>query len=89
LLKICGVAEAHNVPVSIHNFGTGVGLAATLHVIAASPAADLLEFDADGWALYEPLLAQDLEVENGRVAVPDGPGLGVELPDAVVEYEID
>ncbi len=89
MLKICGLAEAHNVPVSIHNFGTGIGLAATLHVIAASPAADLLEFDADGWALYEPLLADDLAAEDGRVAVPDGPGLGVNLPDGVAEYEID
>lgn len=89
LLKICGLAEAHNVPVSIHNFGTGIGLAATLHVIAASPAADLLEFDADGWALYEPLLANDIDIENGRVAVSEGPGLGVELPDGVSEYEID
>jgi L-alanine-DL-glutamate epimerase-like enolase superfamily enzyme len=89
LLKICGVAEAHNVPVSIHNFGTGIGLAATLHVVAASPAADLLEFDADGWALYEPLLADGIDLTDGRVSVPEGPGLGVSLPDAAAEYEID
>lgn len=89
LLKICGVAEAHGTNVSIHNFGTGIGLAATLHVTAACPAADLLEFDADGWPLYEPLLAEDLRVEGGRVSVPDGAGLGVRLPDGIDAYEID
>ncbi|MFB6310639.1 MAG: mandelate racemase/muconate lactonizing enzyme family protein [Salinirussus sp.] len=87
MLKIFGIADAHNTNVSIHNFGTGIGLAATLHVSAASPGIDLLEFDADGWPLYEPLLADSLQIENGMVAVPEGAGLGVELPDEIDDYE--
>lgn len=36
--------------------------------------------------LYEPFLASPLGVDDeGRVAVPTDPGLGVELPDDVVE----
>ncbi len=52
----------------------------TLHMLAAIPnAGDYLEFSIEPteWArgLYEPAL----EVADGKVAVPEGPGWGVEI----------
>jgi L-alanine-DL-glutamate epimerase-like enolase superfamily enzyme len=76
---ICRAALHHGVIPSPHNFSSGVGLAATLHLMAALPEAEWLEFDPTGTAIYEELFLEPLQVERGRVRVPTGPGLGVRL----------
>jgi len=89
--KICGLAGAYNVVPTPHNFSTGVGLAATMHVLASSPEAEWLELDVTGYDLYEPFLIGGIDIDDdGRVALPTEPGLGIELPDEIVEeYEIE
>ncbi len=67
-----------------HNFSSGVGLAATLHLMAALPETQLLEFDPTGTAVYEELFIEPLVVEGGCVHVPRGPGLGVRLTEEVL-----
>lgn len=86
--KICAMAEAFGVTCSPHCFTTGIGLAATMQVMAAAPNAGWLEFDVTDFPLYESLFVGRLSVDDeGRVEVPTDPGLGVELPDDVVaEY---
>ena len=83
--KVAALAEAFNRVVSPHNFSSGVLLAATLHFMAATPNADLLEFDVTGTAIYDELLAEPLKVNRGVVDVPQRPGLGVVLTDEVRE----
>jgi L-alanine-DL-glutamate epimerase-like enolase superfamily enzyme len=84
--KICSLAGAFDVTPTPHSFSTGVGLAATLQVMACTPETEWLELDVTGYDLYESLLASPLEVDDeGRVAVPTDAGLGVELTDEVVE----
>jgi o-succinylbenzoate synthase len=68
-------------------FETGVGLAALLHLIAASPeitwACGLATLDR----LVDDLLREDLPVRSGMMAVPGGPGLGVNLDrTALLQY---
>lgn len=88
--KVCALAEAFDVTVAPHNFATGVGLAATLQVIAASPACEWLEFDVTGFPLYEAFLGNDLELDDGQVTIPTATGLGVELPEEVLaDYGIE
>lgn len=82
--QICAAAQQHGIIASPHNYSSGVGLAATLHLMAALPETQLLEFDPTGTAIYEELFTQPLVVEKGKVRVPDGPGLGVRLTDSVV-----
>nr|MCH9674010.1 mandelate racemase/muconate lactonizing enzyme family protein [Gammaproteobacteria bacterium] len=43
--KICADAAHHNIVASPHNYSSGVGTAATLHLMAAMPDTQLLEFD--------------------------------------------
>jgi L-alanine-DL-glutamate epimerase-like enolase superfamily enzyme len=64
--RICLQAERHGVACSPHNFSSGVGLAATLHLMAALPQTRLLEFDPTGTAVYEELFAEPPHVERGR-----------------------
>ena len=79
--QICQAARAHGVIASSHNFSSGVGLAATLHLMAALPETELLEFDPTGMAIYEELFVEPLRLEAGHVYVPTAPGLGVRLTD--------
>ena len=83
--KICALAEAYDVTSTPHNYSTGVGLAATLQLMACTPATAWLEFDVTEYALYEDLLVSPLAIDDGRVTVPTDPGLGVHLPDDIVE----
>lgn len=83
--QICAAAERHGVTVSPHNYSSGVGLAATLQLMAALPETTLLEFDPTQTAVYEELFIDPLIVERGHVRVPTRPGLGVRLADAVLE----
>lgn len=79
-VKAAGVCETFQLGVAVHSSGElGIQLATMLHLGAVIPN---LTFAAD--AHYHQL-ADDLIVggrmpyKNGMIAVPDGPGLGVEL----------
>lgn len=79
--RICAVAAAYGIAVSPHSFGSGVHLAATLHLMAATPNTRLLEYDVARMSLMDELFVEPLRVEGGDVIVPDVPGLGVHLSD--------
>jgi L-alanine-DL-glutamate epimerase-like enolase superfamily enzyme len=83
--QICQAAARQGIVPSPHNYSSGVGLAATLHLMAALPETQLLEFDPTETAIYEELFVEPLVVARGEVRVPTGPGLGVRLTDAVVQ----
>jgi len=88
--KVCALAAAHGTVVSPHCFTTGVGLAATMHVMAASPACEWLEFDPTDFPVYEAVFETPPALEDGRIALPEEPGLGVSLDEAVIgEYRVD
>ncbi len=83
--KICTLAAAWNVAVVPHSFYFGPGLAATLHLIAATPGLAWVEYP--GGELETPILTAPIRATEGSVAVPGGPGLGVEInEDAVQRY---
>jgi L-alanine-DL-glutamate epimerase-like enolase superfamily enzyme len=89
--KICAMAEAFNVTVTPHSYTTGVGLAATIHMIASSPCCQLLEYDVTPYPLFDDLLVSSLDFDHrGRVKLPTSPGLGVRIPDELVEeYSVE
>ena len=63
-----------------HFFAGGVALLSSLHVLAAAGGTGLLEFDCWPNANRELVIGDLLPVEDGRVPVPTGPGLGA-TPD--------
>jgi len=75
--RIGQYADDHAIMVVPHGWNTGVGLAADLHLAAASANA--------GWVEYltpEPYMddvfAKAPQLEEGYLRVPEGPGYGVE-----------
>jgi L-alanine-DL-glutamate epimerase-like enolase superfamily enzyme len=81
--KIAVLAQAANLPIAPHSFYFGPGLAATLHV--AATLAGNLPVEIGTGDLATPFLARPLEALDGWIDVPDGPGLGVEINEAVID----
>jgi galactonate dehydratase len=82
LREIAAMAEAYHLAVAPHNYNsTTVGLAATVHAAAGMPNFLITEyfvnFEEAGRAIARPLLV----VENGFIALPTGPGLGIDLDE--------
>ncbi len=84
-------AECFGVGLSMHsNSHLGISLAAMVHVAAATPH---LTYACDThwpWKTADVIAPGALEFADGAVAVPDKPGLGVELdPDALARAHED
>lgn len=82
MLAIAGVAEAAFLPIAPHNASGPIATAATLQVAAVIPNLLVQEMFAPLDAPWRDLVAgPPIVVEDGRVAIPDGPGLGIELDE--------
>ena len=87
--KIAYMAHEANRLCVPHAFRTGVLVAASLHLIASVPNAPFLEFSVTESRLRKELLTTPFKVVQGRVTVPTGPGLGIEInPDAIKAYSV-
>ncbi|MCC6443554.1 MAG: mandelate racemase/muconate lactonizing enzyme family protein [Armatimonadetes bacterium] len=67
-----------------HSFTTYINIAASLHVLATLPEAPFLEYSMAPSAIREEMTHETFPVENGLVALPQGPGLGVHLDEEVL-----
>jgi L-alanine-DL-glutamate epimerase-like enolase superfamily enzyme len=83
--KIGELARAHDVEVVPHCFSTGVLVAACLQLVAALHRPTYSEYSVAESPLAGGLLAQPLSLRDGKLLVPSGPGLGVELDEELVE----
>jgi len=82
--RIADIADAYYVPVAPHNVSSPLGMAAACHVMASVPNFLLLEFHAREIPWWDDLCDGDKPfVRDGWMAVPERPGLGVELNDKV------
>ncbi len=81
--KICDMANAYQIGVQAHVCGTPISVAAGLHLESAIPNFTIHETHV--LSLSDELLSwgdTDFTPVGGRIAVPDTPGLGVELTKA-------
>ena len=85
--RIGWMAEAYGVKLIPHGWNTAIGLAADLHLAAALPATDLVEY-IGGSVYVDELAAGGWHLDaDGLLAIPQGPGLGLQLdPEAVARY---
>ncbi len=85
--RIAWIALDHGVRFVPHGWNTAIGLAADLQLVSAFPQAPLVEY-LTGSRYIDALAATPWRLdEDGMLAIPDGPGLGVELnPDAVERF---
>lgn len=87
---IAGAAEHHGIRVAPHNPHSPIATAAALHVDLAT--ANFLIQEIAGteffgaWNLRDYMDIEILEIENGHIAMPTKPGLGVSVSDELFEH---
>ncbi|MFJ9626172.1 glucarate dehydratase family protein [Streptomyces sp. NPDC101175] len=85
--ELAAVCEAFGIPLSMHsNSHLGISLAAMTHVAAAIPNLDHSCDTHYPWNKADDIVVPGvLELKDGAVEVPTGPGLGVELDHDALE----
>ena len=69
----------------LHAWSTGIIKAATLHVLAAMEEAEYFEYCVQTTELNQRLVAERFPVVGRLRRDPDGPGLGIEIDEDVLE----
>ena len=83
---LVGVSRAISVSLLVGSHRElGVGTAANLHLAAGYDVTLPAELSSSD-ALEHTLLCEPFDVRHGRMSVPSGPGLGVELDDDAVRH---
>jgi len=83
--KIVHMAELANVLVIPHSWSSDLLTAASLHLNAFQRRAVFVEFNTSQGPLSRVMVKQPLKMVNGYVAVPCGPGLGVEVNEETLD----
>ena len=79
-VRLCHLAQAYNVPATLHDCTGPLTLLAGLHVSAAVPGCCYQEtVRAHIRTFYKDLMDTNVEIANGHALLPRGPGLGARL----------
>lgn len=91
---VADMARAWGSRISPHVWGGAISLAAAIQLLASVPDSPhtenvpeplWLEYDRGANDLRDRLLTAPIAPEGGRIAVPTGPGLGVDVDEAALE----
>ncbi|HXD33696.1 MAG TPA: mandelate racemase/muconate lactonizing enzyme family protein [Pyrinomonadaceae bacterium] len=83
-LAVSQAAHANGLRVALHYWGTPVALAASLHLAACLPEGEdspLIELDCTPNPLRDILGGPWMELRDGTLAVPKGPGIGLRVDE--------
>ena len=87
--KIAQLAATHQLALAPHCWGSAFSFMAGLHLAFASPAATVIEFSLGANPLLHELVEERIVAENGFIAEPTRPGLGVTpRPEFIAEYGV-
>ena len=83
--KIADLADMHYVNLAWHNISSPLGTMAGVHLGAATPNFLALEWHAASVPFFDALVkdGNGTLIQNGKIAVPGAPGLGIELDEDV------
>jgi galactonate dehydratase len=77
--KIAAMAETVGIAVIPHNPNGPAGFAATLQVAASAPNLIAIETVHQRFELLNELMITPFDIRDGKVAIPQKPGLGIEI----------
>jgi L-alanine-DL-glutamate epimerase-like enolase superfamily enzyme len=76
--KIAALAESFFKPVTLHHSNSIVSMLANIHLAAAVPNADSVEYHVFHQPLFDRVPPGTLDLRDGMIAAPERPGLGVD-----------
>lgn len=85
-VRIAAMASAWRIPINPHSSATGLNHAATLHFMAATENSGYFEACVSKFNPFRDMFGSTFEIgADGCVAPPEGPGLGIEVDEAIFE----
>ena len=91
-MRVCQLAQDRGRLIVPHCWKTGIGIAASAHLAAAIPHCPFIEFlpaELCNSALRVELVVDPLVMQNGKLQLPNKPGLGLDLNmDALHRYKV-
>ena len=78
-------AALNGITVAPHVFRSGASFAAHLHLLCSIPNALICEFQQVANPLREELLNNPIVIKDGKISVPEDPGLGIHLTDDIIK----
>jgi L-alanine-DL-glutamate epimerase-like enolase superfamily enzyme len=83
-VKMARLAEVHDVNVAAHCSGGPLGARISAHFCAVIPNLRIMEHEGDAVPWVDALLTQPNRVERGSFILPEGPGWGADIDEAVL-----
>ena len=79
--KVADICEMHHVNLTLHNISSPIGTMAGVHLCAAIPNMLALEWHSASVPFFDDIISgiSGPMIQNGKVRVPDAPGLGIAL----------
>lgn len=84
-MRVAHLAHTYGLELAPHLWGSALSFMAGLHVAFASPAATILEFSLGANPMLHELVEESIAAENGILAAPQRPGLGVTPRQAFID----
>ncbi|MEO2045637.1 MAG: mandelate racemase/muconate lactonizing enzyme family protein [Pirellulales bacterium] len=92
-MRVCQMAAERNRKIVPHCWKTGIGISASLHLATVTPHCPFIEFmpsELCDSLLRKELVQDELRIEDGKLAIPTKPGLGIELnQEALEKFQVD
>lgn len=90
--RVCEMAAKRGRRIVPHCWKTGIGIAASAQLAAITPHCPYIEFlpaDLCDSVLRRDLVEDELQIVDGRISLPEKPGLGIELnAQAMSRYKV-
>lgn len=87
--KIADLADIYYMPVAAHNVCSPIGTLAACHVCASMRNFTVIEFHAQDVSWWDDLvMGGGPLIQDGCITLPDRPGLGLELNEAVARAHL-
>ena len=89
-MRVAALAGAYQLVVAPHLWGSALLFASGLQLAAAVPNCTILEYSLGFNPMLRELAVDPPEIQDGRMQIPDRPGLGVTINEDFVEkYRIN
>ena len=92
-MKVCDMAAERGRQIIPHCWKTGISISASAHLAAVTPHCPFFEYlpsELTDSKLRQELVQDDLKLVDGKLAIPQKPGLGIEVNmDALKKFKQD
>jgi len=83
--RIADMAEHFAIPITLHNVGAVLQNAMSAQFAASTRNFVMTETNFGNWPVHEEFIEEKLEIKDGMLKVPDGPGIGVTPNEKAIE----